>query len=453
MNDMSTLQHPRLRQHRGLPSQTQRGAATLIVVAILFFIVSLVAAYTNRNLIFEQRTSANQLRSTLALEAAEAGVEWAVAMLNLGRIDNECQPVDDTTLTSFRDRYLEVDTDTGLVGERANMAAGSTPTCVNDAGQWRCSCPATGAPSISNPPIGTVAPAFRLRFTQWPKSPPGSIPLDNRPGTIWVDVQACTRLDDDCLTVGQASAQAGEGRARTVVLLALRSALPSPPVAAVTARGNINLNDSAIRVVNTLQGGGSSLALQAGGALSGASALELTGAAGEIVTLQNQVRAPDPALAITEVPDSDRLFGSVFGIQPGVYRDQPATLVLDCANTCNADTLRAVLDRNPGRLLWANGDVDLDGAGGPLGTAAEPVFLVVEGSLTTNNIQINGFIYSSEVDWSFTATNTTLRGAVLAGNNLDLSGTIEVIRDAATLDVLRWRHGTYLRVPGGWSDY
>ena len=46
-----------------------RGAATLIVVMLLFFIMSMVAAYTSRNLIFEQRTSANQYRSSQAFEA------------------------------------------------------------------------------------------------------------------------------------------------------------------------------------------------------------------------------------------------------------------------------------------------------------------------------------------------------------------------------------------------
>jgi Tfp pilus assembly protein PilX len=60
--------------------QGQRGVATLIVVLVLFFVVSLVAAYTNRNLIFEQRTASNQYRSTQALEAAEAGLEWAISM-------------------------------------------------------------------------------------------------------------------------------------------------------------------------------------------------------------------------------------------------------------------------------------------------------------------------------------------------------------------------------------
>ena len=51
---------------------------------LLFFIISLVAAYAGRNLIFEQKTSANQYRATQAFEAAEAGLEWALAMLNGG---------------------------------------------------------------------------------------------------------------------------------------------------------------------------------------------------------------------------------------------------------------------------------------------------------------------------------------------------------------------------------
>ena len=47
----------------------QRGVATLAVVMVLFFIIALTAAYTSRNMIFEQKTSANQYRSTLAFEA------------------------------------------------------------------------------------------------------------------------------------------------------------------------------------------------------------------------------------------------------------------------------------------------------------------------------------------------------------------------------------------------
>ncbi|HRZ62470.1 MAG TPA: PilX N-terminal domain-containing pilus assembly protein, partial [Rubrivivax sp.] len=49
------------------PTAAARGAAALVVVMVLFFIMSLVAAYASRNLIFEQRTSANNYRSTQAL--------------------------------------------------------------------------------------------------------------------------------------------------------------------------------------------------------------------------------------------------------------------------------------------------------------------------------------------------------------------------------------------------
>ena len=434
-------------------ARRQGGAATLVVVSMLFFIVSLVAAYANRNLIFEQRTSANQARSTLAFETADAGVEWAAAMLNVGRIDDSCQPTADAAATSFRDRYLEIDATTGLVTPRANMAADSPslPTCVHNGTQWLCSCTATGASTIPGAPTDVVAPAFRLRFVQRSA---------NRPGTVWVEVQACTRLDptfataQTCLNPGADNAAAGEGRAKTAVLLALRSALPSPPVAALVARGTVNLNNSVVRVNNPQQGSGRSLAIQAGLALSGESVLVLGGAAGEIVSVPTQILAPDPSLTTAITPVGDWFFGSLFGIKAPDYRDQPASLRLPCntADPCNAARLRTAAARNPGRILWAQGDVDLNG-GAPLGSATEPVMLVVEGDLAENSIQVHGLIYGRKDLWSVTGNNLTVLGAVMAENNLTLTGPFVVTRDANVLNLLRWRHGSFVRVPGGWSDY
>ena len=93
----------------------QRGAASLIVVMVLFFVISMVAAYTNRNLIFEQKTAANQQRSTRALEAADAGIEWALTMLNTGRITNACATSALVTDTDFRQRYLVIDPANGNI--------------------------------------------------------------------------------------------------------------------------------------------------------------------------------------------------------------------------------------------------------------------------------------------------------------------------------------------------
>ncbi|MFY7949505.1 MAG: pilus assembly PilX family protein, partial [Gemmatimonas sp.] len=63
-------------------ARRQQGAATLVVVMVLFFIISMVAAYTSRNMIFEQRTGANLYRASQSFEAAEAGMNWALMMLN-----------------------------------------------------------------------------------------------------------------------------------------------------------------------------------------------------------------------------------------------------------------------------------------------------------------------------------------------------------------------------------
>ena len=80
-----------MRTHNRRPARaTQRGAAALLVVVVLFFILALVTAYAGRNLIFEQRTSVNNMRANQAFEAAEAGLEFAVAHLAGGRINAAC---------------------------------------------------------------------------------------------------------------------------------------------------------------------------------------------------------------------------------------------------------------------------------------------------------------------------------------------------------------------------
>lgn len=153
----------------------QRGMAALTVVMVLFFVMALVSAYTNRNLVFEQRISANSYRATRALEAADAGVEWTIGMLNAGRITATCTPAEPdqaANLTDFRSRYLvpaqnvvtgEADAFTlpwGLV--EANRVY---PTCVIVNGAPRCACPALGedAAAIAVPGDG-VATAFRITF-------------------------------------------------------------------------------------------------------------------------------------------------------------------------------------------------------------------------------------------------------------------------------------------------
>ena len=447
----------------GNSRRRERGLASLIVVAVLFFIVSLVAAYTNRNLIFEQRTSGNQYRSTQAIEAAEAGVEWALAMLNNGRLDANCAPTADAGQSSFRQRYLSTSANTGLIVPTIDDGSGAPramttadpqwalgegnlwPSCVFDGTDWSCSCQSgAGAPAIVAHDASTGGfPAFRVRCVR---------ASTTRPEVVRLEVNGCTRLENDCLSF-PATAVAGEGRASVRVLVALQSALPSIPTAALTVRGDLDDADD-IRVFNATPGS-SGIAVTAGGAINGFDVddVHLGGAPGTPVDAA-LLLAPDPALGVGAVPDGPRLFAAIFGASDVTYRDQAATLVLDCNAGCDADFVRGVAARNPGRILWAQGDVDLD-AGGPLGAPNDPVLLVVEGGLNVA-IPVYGLIHGRDANWLATGAATgVIRGAMIAENDLDLSGgaSFSVVHDAQVLSRLRWRHGSFVRVPGSWRDF
>jgi hypothetical protein len=438
-----------MKHHPGIPAARgrQRGVTTLIIVSLLFFILSLVAAYTNRNMLFEQRTSGNQYRSTQAFEAAEAGVEWALAMLNSGRIDADCQPSADAAQTSFRQRYLNMSADTGLVdpGPAFGADLGGTvwPSCVFDGAAWDCHCPVNGAPDLDAPAGAGVFPAFRIRFVR--HNP-------QRPGLIWLEVNGCTRLDNTCLDF-PAAAVAGEGRARSRVLLALKSALPAVPSAALVARGTVTVPVGATLAAYNGSPGTSGLAVMAGGSVDGSVPVgSAPGTPGDPALL---ISASDPALDLTLLPEDDRgprFFSSVFAANVVPYRDQAAVFMLAC-DPCDADAIRAAASRNPGRILWAAGNVTLD-AGGAVGAPNAPVLLVVEGELDLS-VPVHGVIYGRGDPWVVAGAGGNVQGALVAENGLNLAAgaQITVSHEIQTLNRLRWMHGSFVRVPGGWRDF
>ena len=421
------------------PRQHQRGVASLIIVMVLFFILSMVAAYTNRNLIFEQRTSANQYRSTQAIEAAEAGLEWATALLNSGRIDAVCAASADITDTTFRQRYLAIDAASGVV-TRLTQAGGAElqPTCVRDGNAWRCSCPADGAPVLDPPAVVGVFPAFRVRFLAVSTT---------QPGIVRIEATGCTRLDDTCL-VFPARAAAGDAGTTLSVLVALQSGVAMPPVAALTVRGNLNVGGAALGAFN--EDPASAITLRAGGNVS-RPGLVLGSAAGTPV--EQSYIANDSELADVNF-NANRMFAAVFGMWPSTYPEQPAAVVLACPlGGCTAAIVRDAATANPGRVLWAPGDLVFDSAG-DVGSAAEPVVVVATGSIrfTDPSVTVYGLLYSRAGPWT-TAGGGTVVGAAVAENDLVGSGTTAFVYNATVLETLRLQTGSFVRVPGSWKDF
>lgn len=433
------------------PRARQQGAAALIVVMILFFVISMTAAYTNRNLIFEQKTSANQQRSTRALEAAEAGLQWALTMLNGGRLTAACATSTSVADTSFRERYLVIDSATGTIvpRKRSDGVTDLHPTCVYDGTSWTCDCPSDAAPSLTAPSGNDIHPAFRLRFrrmcgTNLNAADTACVTPDQA-SVINIDVNACTTMSETCLAF-PATALSGEGRVTVHAALALAGGLPVAPTAALTAKGNIDVGGGLVNVSNS-DVSGTGVTVLAGGTVNGN--LQPTSKAGSPGS-QSIVASEPELFALAAAPD--RMFANTFGMWRATFRDQPAALRIDCSVSCSAATLRSKIALNPGRPIWVIGDLDFDSSG-DVGSAAAPVLVNVTGNITfTTPINFYGLLYSQAADWAANGSGT-VTGAVIAEGNLTGKPASAITRDSTVLSRLRAATGSFVLVPGTWKDF
>lgn len=426
----------------------QRGAATLLVVMVLFFVVSLVAAYASRNLLFEQKTSANQYRSTAVLEAADAGLHWATSLLNSGRIGATCLPSANPADTSFRERYLAIADDgviTPLTLPPPALAAPLTPSCVFDGAAWQCSCPVNLAPVLAAPAGDEMFPAFRLRFVAMP----------TRPGLVRVEVNACTRADDACLNF-PATGAANEARVTVSAIVALKGGLATVAAAPLTAKGTVNAAPSALGFTLANTDPKSGVTVNAGLAVTSGPPLTLVTAPGSPVA--SSIVANDIVLnALSIAPANNTMFAKTFGMWPADYRAQPGAVVLPCGGTCTAAQVRTAVAQYPGLVIWVDGALDID-TGGDIGTVDQPVVIVATGGVQfTAAATVYGLIYTQAAPWTTAGAgagaNPTVRGAVIAEGNVDGNSSATLVYDATVLNRLRLKTGSFVVVPGSWRDF
>lgn len=437
----------------------QRGMAALTVVMVLFFVMALVAAYTNRNLVFEQRSSANSYRAARALEAADAGVEWTIGMLNAGRITAACAPPEPAQaggLTDFRSRYLApaMNTHTGE-SDAFGLAWGLGhanrvyPTCVVVDGAPRCACPAVGetAARIAVPADG-VATAFRISFRLFDDITVrgGAVQLVSRgcsdPGT---GDRSCIAQSDD-----PNAPPAVDGSTTVIATLGLVRALPVAPKATLTAGTTITATaPGELRVSNSDFTTG--LTVHAGVPLAAAIPNRFSGPAGS--SGDGRIDG-DTTMAALSGQGADPWFRALFALDMASYQRQPAVVRLNCAAGCDRAHIAAALVLNPRNPIWADGDVNLGAAAGgvadDLGTPANPMMLIVNGALTiSGDAHVRGFAHADQITWS--APAATWDGALVARTTFTATSVATLRYDKAVLDTIRLGYGSFVRAPGGWN--
>jgi hypothetical protein len=159
------------------------------------------------------------------------------------------------------------------------------------------------------------------------------------------------------------------------------------------------------------------------------------------------------------------MFVSVFGMKRQTYRNQTGLRV--CQSPCSAAAINTLLANNPNRIIWVDGELELEN-NARVGSSTAPVLLIVNSrSLELHTgAEINGFVYLTGGNGDLStielhAGATSITGAIAAEGQLTthcadssgICGELTVRYDRPIMDMLRTTYGTWVRVTGGWQDF
>lgn len=436
---------------RKLRPRNARGMAALTVVMGIFFVMALMAAYTNRNMLFEQRTSANTYRAERAINAADAATDWTVAMLNAGRITDECVASTAATDLDFRSRYLTLDPTSGGYASVSQIVPAGTdefyPGCLIAQGtspSLSCACPSTSNKTASlTAPGGYAASAFRVSFATV------SGQAYTPPGTLILQVRGCSNSGS-----GSTSCQSKQEMPSVDAVSLVRAyiglvrALPAAPIAALTAGTTASSPSAALTIANTDPATGVTVHVGQDKALPTSTYQTPAGMPGDGQLIDGQ---------LLSTANGGRFFETVFGMSETLYKAQPAAVRITCPSAgCTLTNLEAAnwITAYPGRTIVVDGNLALDTAptNTTIGSAASPLMLVVLGDLTwSTRLNLTGFVYARNITVSGSASGSTVQGSVLSAQTFNSSVPITLSYDAAVLNLIAKSYGSFVRVPGGWN--
>lgn len=424
----------------------QRGVGTLAVSLLLLFGTSIVILYLNRGLVFEQKTSANQFRSTSAFEVAEAGVEWATGMLNRPNdIGTNCALLS-TANVSFRRRYIQTGfpTNTGV-----QVTANTFPGCKVNGTTLTCSCPVpSGSTQVAA--LGTaVLPSFTVAFAAVTDS---AGVLD--PAAVRITSTGCTAQAGAC-TPGTAGAS--DATATVSVIIKNVPTLGAAPQAALTCGLNCNVGGS-YNIYNREVASNGYL-VNAGTTISSGNGTSYETIPGQPV--ENALVANDTSLSNLASADptcsNSAMFNAFFRSTMAEYAAAPHVKTISCTNASDCGSQINTAYNEGWRDFYFPSGFALNNAApfSVLGVPGEGVRLVSPGDIDINgNIVINGLVFSNSANFNDLGTGTAdINGALITCAAYQNNGNGTLNYTSANLGTQGLGPGQMVRVPGSWRDF
>ncbi len=420
----------------------QRGAATLVVVMVLFLVMALLAAYANRSLMFEQRISGSYYRASMAQEMAEGGIDWTVAMLNGPAADNSCNAVA-TGGTRFVDRYLNVS-----AADRAVLPVGSTPVapavdCVRDGSDLvcRCAAPDTRTAQPATTVANSLAPSFLVAL--------GSNTTVQY-GSFSVTAIGCTDSSaDSCNRQSHVRSESFLGASNLDAAIAFVAAVPSSPATPLTVKGALTSSGAGglgLHNTDPTTGGG---LLVSGGATAALNSNRMDTLPGT---------PPAQALRFSDTTlqgiDDKQFFQTFMGMAPARYRNHPALRTVTCAAGADCGPALQAAYASGVRILRVPGALTI-GSNVAIGTPSDPLLVVAEGAVTlTGPMQLTGMLVAlGNLSWTNTGGLTSvINGMVTVQGSMQTNGRMDIVYQQEIANQLRNRIGSYVRISGGMRD-
>jgi Tfp pilus assembly protein PilX len=410
----------------------QRGAATLLVSMVLLIAATLLVLYTSQTTVFEQRMAANEVRERQAMGAAQAGADYAVALLLdggtvLDTIPNTAITSGSAPYSSYRTAYCG--NSLPITYFDANAQCGATPaagvsctapTSAADGVVWVVSCGWSDDNTARKRILSYVGKSDALPYS--PKNPLTARGSVSTSSSITI-INYFTNL-----TIWSGDAVDFSGGSAKTYVRAPSVAAPSSGVSADT----FNLPASGCNLAN-----GTPNSCPGGGSCTSTTYM---------CTSSSATGAPDVVASDTSLSrlTSDQFFANFMGTTPDLYPLKSDQQV------AGADF--ASLNGTTGQVLWVDGDVGSPGGGFTLGTAANPVVVVIDGNVSGSwaNVTIHGFVYVRG-NWS-SSGSPLIVGAMVMEGAFTGSGGPEIVYDPLTLGTPPGGN-KWSPLPGGWRDW
>lgn len=404
------------------PGRRERGVATLFITVVLLLSVGLIALYTSRSAVAEQRLSANEVRARQALAAANAGIDHALAYMRNGGLDHDNDDVVDTiaanTLTSAGGtpsyyRVLYVDSSLALPicpSSRTGAFAAGAPVVPTEVTAVSCGW------SDDDSSVQRVA----QRLTATPSTGGGiSTPLVTRGATNLLTGGASLLNFFNDLTVWSGGSLLGQSNTGKTFI---RNRVTNP-----TADQNFDYRNTGNSPACNNPPGGYTCSTQGS-------------------VLGHDTVGGDTNLSSKSV---DQFFQYFMGQTPTTYRENTATWVVDTNNTLSTQNSTDVgsIGGMKNNVIWVEGNLTLPS----LGTADRPVVLVVTGNLQlSSNAVVYGLLF---VMGDVTGNgNPEIFGSLISAGTASASGNPIIVYDPLALGRAA-NLGRAVKLPGTWRDW